>query len=495
MLKNSALKRCDYFFIFLLFFIAILIQQYSFFNWDASWHLLGAKRLLAGHASYTNNLFDDNLPMVFWFFIPAVFIHHYTDINLLFLCNLSINVLIFFSFLLCYFFLNIIYEGKTLLEKRLVLYGLLAILLIGPGYEFAQRDSLVTTFLFPYIALIGAQIKKGNTKNTIVRIIVGLFAAIGIAMNPFYGLLIAVLEGQRAFYQKKICIATPELLSFIGCVVLYLAIMVIFYHDYFTTIIPAFVIFCAVYNSPLIYLLLCSCALLFYITSIVFFIHFSCAKNPWFFSVWLGTFSSFIIFLMHQKLWESHAMPVFLMTSLLLLMLIVDMSLHKKCRQPFLLGISITVFFSCVVFSLYYHFYCYRLFQDKNSNTNQLIKFFNAQPKNTSLYLFSYELVNTFSFLPYTTVNYLPAGPSLWMMVHINAPSPWTLNQQALQQKRIVSDFQYKKPDFVLVDISTESQKLLPNFIGTLEKNEAFKQAWRRYHIVKRIGSYDIYSR
>ena len=109
MATKANLKPYDYFFIFLLFIFALFIQHTCFFNWDASWHLLGAKRILAGNASYTKNLFDDNLPMVFWFFIPAVLINQYTDINLLFLCNFSVDIVIFISFSLCHYFLTIIY--------------------------------------------------------------------------------------------------------------------------------------------------------------------------------------------------------------------------------------------------------------------------------------------------------------------------------------------------------------------------------------------------
>ena len=493
MATKANLKPYDYFFIFLLFIFALFIQHTCFFNWDASWHLLGAKRILAGNASYTKNLFDDNLPMVFWFFIPAVLINQYTHINLLFLCNASVDSVIFISFLLCHFFLTGIYSQKNLLEKRILLYGMLGILLIGPGYEFAQRDSIVTAFLFPYITLIGAQLKNNPIKNRLPCIITGVFAAIGVAMNPFFGLLIGMLELQRWIYLRKMCIATPEFLSLILVFLSYLIAMNFFYHDYFTTIIPAFVLFCAVYNSGFIYLLICSCSLLFYAVSILFFLNAFHRKNPWLLSLWLASFSSWVIFLLHQKLWESHAITVFLTCNFLLLGLIADILSNKKNRERLVLGVSIATFLICGLSSLYYHLYCYRLFQDKKSNTNQLITFFNTQPKNSSLYLFSYELVNTFSFLPYTTMHYLPAGPSIWMMVHLDSPSSWAMKQQALYQKRIVSDFRNEKPDFVLVDVSKENQKLLPNFITDLEKDSGFKAEWQRYHLVKKIGSYEIY--
>ena len=90
-------------------------------------------------------------------------------------------------------------------------------------------------------------------------------------------------------------------------------------------------------------------------------------------------------------------------------------------------------------------------------------------------------------------MHYLPAGPSIWMMVHLDSPSSWAMKQQALYQKRIVSDFRNEKPDFVLVDVSKENQKLLPNFITDLEKDSGFKAEWQRYHLVKKIGSYEIY--
>lgn len=495
MQKNSLLKPHDYFIIFCLFFLAFFIQKYSFFNWDASWHLLAAKRILAGGASYTTNLYDDNLPMVFWFFIPAVFIQKYTNINLLLLCNLSVDLVIFISFLLCSFFLNQIYLKKQLLEKKLVLYLLLAILLIGPGYEFAQRDSLVITFLFPYIALIAAQIKSNTQKNDGVRVIVGLFAAIGICMNPFYALLIAILEMQRWIYQKKIQLITPELVSLIVIFLSYFTIMAIFYPDYFTVIVPAIAVFCGIHNKNVVDLLRSPVGIIFYVSSIVFFANIIRSKNQWFLSLWLAVFASFIIFLIHQKLWESHAVSVLLTANLLLATLIIDMLLNQKNRAWLALGIAIITFVFSVLFSIHYHRYCYHLFADKKSDTNQFIQFFNQQPKGSTLYLLSYELISTFSFLPYTTLNYLPPGPNVWTLVHIDSISPWGAKQQEIARQRIISDFQNKKPDFVLVDVSKDNQKFLPNFVSSLQKNSVFNQQWQKYQKVKKIGNYEIFAR
>src|SRR3990167_11556212 len=69
--QKIKLQFADYFFIVMIFCVSAWLQTHVFFNWDASWHIEGAKRMIEG-GTYSKNVFDDNLPMVFWFYMPAV---------------------------------------------------------------------------------------------------------------------------------------------------------------------------------------------------------------------------------------------------------------------------------------------------------------------------------------------------------------------------------------------------------------------------------------
>src|SRR3990167_10663191 len=94
----------DYLTTIMLLLFSFWLQHHVYFNWDASWHIEAAKRIVNGNASYSKNLFDDNLPMVFWYFVPAVLLNHLTGIWVLTLSIASVLLSILLCVVLSYIY-------------------------------------------------------------------------------------------------------------------------------------------------------------------------------------------------------------------------------------------------------------------------------------------------------------------------------------------------------------------------------------------------------
>src|SRR3990167_10807581 len=98
--KTSKTRHYHYVLFASIFLITFWIQNHLFINWDVTWHIEAAKRMLHGD-TYTKNIFDDNPPMVFWFYMPAVLIHKHLGISLIQCHILSVELTVLFSFFLC----------------------------------------------------------------------------------------------------------------------------------------------------------------------------------------------------------------------------------------------------------------------------------------------------------------------------------------------------------------------------------------------------------
>src|SRR3989338_1568916 len=97
--KTSKTRHYHYVLFASIFLITFWIQNHLFINWDVTWHIEAAKRMLHGD-TYTKNIFDDNPPMVFWFYMPAVLLHHLTSFSFTTLTWFNVTIVIAISFAL-----------------------------------------------------------------------------------------------------------------------------------------------------------------------------------------------------------------------------------------------------------------------------------------------------------------------------------------------------------------------------------------------------------
>ena len=529
-MKDHRAPLLDFFLIIFIFLFSLWFQFHSFLNWDAGWHIVGAERMLKGGASYSTNLFDDNLPMVFWFFIPLVSLHTLTGISIITLTIIAVHLLVLLSFLLCNVYLKVIYTNKNTWEMRVIRYAFLITLLFFPGGEFAQRDMLVVLFSFPYVFLMAAQmscsgayesclLKKASLNKQVsqtlslgfcvaVQGFIGFLMSIAIAMNPFYGLIFLALEIQLYCSMKKVLWKRPECVTFLITIFLYFLIMGIAYTDYFTNIIPSFLVFSESLQKPKFYLPTHYPSDCMLFASLVFLMVYKIiSRRQWAMSLWLSMMVGYVIYLVNAKSWPSHLI-YFMDISVILFIVIIFQINRTKNKYPVRYCIGTLIIFYCLLIPLPQilknNLYTYSQNKNPDFSLNQLISFFNRQKGNSTLYVLSTQTAYIFPAVTYADVNYLSSGPNSWGAPAIAQAdngkfSGWRLRwiQQYKKSfiKTTVLDLQVKKPRFIIINTTNKEQALPFSFLEFLNKNAAFRKQWKNYQHCKTIHEYQIYQR
>ncbi|MDP1573420.1 MAG: hypothetical protein Q8L78_00600 [Coxiellaceae bacterium] len=500
---DFALRWYDYCFMGLLFFCSTFLQQHQYFNWDGSWHLEGAKRLLQG-ATYSNGLFDDNLPMTFWFFVPAALLHQVFGINKILLANCSIEIALWASFFCARFFLKRIYCYAKTGEFYLIQYALLFFLLIYGPTLFGQRDFIATFLLLPYITLMGARAEERIVKfqNYFLRLLVGFFAAMAIAMNPFFLCIILVLEIQ-IFLAKRHKILSPELLFLSIFCVLYFLIMGIFYKEYYTVVIPSFYVFSPGYNAGFFELFFSYCSLMiFFGIALSFFWRKHCPRRAWFQVLLTATCISYFLYFLHRKLWVSHEIFSLCMVFLMTVIIFCDVIQSKRAWTKFfwITFLSFIFLIFSVISIIRIEVSNYHFFQNKKSSTRQLISIFNEVPAGSKLYFFSSEGYSIGIIMGYTKIENSTPWPNDWMLPAMQKNNSalrslkgwklaWANRYQQMFITQSISDLKNKKPNYVFIEMS--SGALHVDFLNILSESPEFADVWKNYYLEKIIPDVD----
>lgn len=502
----------DYLITAILLLFSFWLQHHVYFNWDASWHIEAAKRMMNGNASYSKNLFDDNLPMVFWYFIPAVLLNHLTGIWVVTLSIASVLL----SILLCVTLSDIyLREMNTSWASTAIRYALLISLLFFGSKEFAQRDMVVTTFVFPYIVLMTARmtptINLFRYTNTL-PIVIGLLTAIGLAMNPFYSLIVFALEIQRFSHTRKITLFRPELITLFIGYCLYLCIIAVIYPDYFSEIIPSYLTFSPAMNATLYHLLIQpESVFVYYATLILLLCRLNQIHHPFLSTLWISILVCFFVFLINGKLFAGHVVFLTICLTLFFVTALCQAIRHtKNASHYFIFVISTFLPLSYLTaFSYAQNKEDYRYHDNTHTSIHRLITYFNHQKSGSTFLSLTPQEIPTLPMVFYTSLHNLTPWADCWPLQAITKYDyqQMTLPQwkkQRIEKYTIVLPdkighiLQTEKPDFILINTKKYQSyfNYRPfNLIHFYEHNALFQQNWHHYRLIKTISHYEIYER
>lgn len=501
----------NYFFFLMLFLLSFWLQTHRFLNWDVSWHLLGARRMLHG-AGYMTGVFDDNPPMVFWFYMPVILWNQYFSVSIIATQICYVELVTLCSFMLSSIFLKQLYALEEQWKLRLIQYAILIILLFLPGPQFGQREILITGFCLPYVILMTAKMQTPTKHySVIILFLIGVWAAIGIAMNPLYGLIVIALEAQLYFKAKKLTLFRAEIITFFIASLLYILLIYMLYPDYFFDIIPAILVFSPGFNAAWYDLIFNYSVLFFVMTTLIFIALSIINKSSHLLSTfWLASIVSFAIYLSNMKIWYYHLFPA-IAFSILLLTYIFCLKISSNSKDKminFLIrAISFIGIFYIIMILFFGNFY--KIYHKENSLFRDFIYFFDHQPhQNQSIYFLSTGFTPVFPLIDYTTIHYLPNHPTCWTIpiivknLYLNNAKGSRLEMITRYQHKFIAEtifaLRYQHPDYFIIDASKDDpylHHLQFSYIDFLSQNVTFRQLWKNYFLVKKVGDYDIYKR
>lgn len=216
--------------------LAFFLQQHFLVNWDVSWDLLAASRLLAG-GSYTRDFFDLNPPLIFYILIPPVWLgeyfHHPALLLRLYVFGLSLC-----SLFLCQ---RLIRSTRSLQSPALTFFLTLMlafVLFLLPGTQIGQREQLLVIFTLPYYFLVHLRLQEERPSVHLAAGI-GLFSALGFALKPHFLAAFLLVEAYVAVHQRSLrAAARMEVFVITAFCSVYVLFIAFRHPDYLYKVIP-----------------------------------------------------------------------------------------------------------------------------------------------------------------------------------------------------------------------------------------------------------------
>lgn len=218
----------------LLATFAAVIQFPFALNHDAAWHFYTALRVLDGDRIGID-IADVNPPMSMWLLgLPALVVR---------ISGLSpAAVLRGFIFLLQ---LTTLLCALVMLRKLSWTKGALttattalaAVLLLMPGYHFAQREHIAVALTLLYALLVALRAEQQPVRLP-VALAIGLVAATGIGIKPYFLAVPASLELWLYWRRRSLNLLRPELAAMAVAGALYVLAVIIYAPVYLEAVVP-----------------------------------------------------------------------------------------------------------------------------------------------------------------------------------------------------------------------------------------------------------------
>jgi hypothetical protein len=224
--------------VFAAFFVAALYIQFtSLINHDTAWFLYSVDAFFEGGRLYQDIFFEVNPPLALYLTIPAVYVARVTGLFAPHVFTAYVFALIAISLWLVRHLLTR-QAGRSGSVRRGVLFSALLALVICPAANFGQREHLMVILALPYMVL-AAHRATGGACRPVAAVSIGLMAALGLALKPYFLLLPIALELYLLFVGRRLTgVLRPETFGMAGAGVLYGLALMWFTPDYLTRVVP-----------------------------------------------------------------------------------------------------------------------------------------------------------------------------------------------------------------------------------------------------------------
>lgn len=203
-------------------------------NHDAAWHFQTAFRILAGDR-LGNDVFDINPPMSAWLFLLPALAVNATGLPPATVFKLFTIAICAVGYLISLNLLGRIVPSRA---RWLVAVALGGVLFVMPGYDFAQREHLVTAMVLPYVFLAILR-ERGDDLGVLPTVLIGLLAAVAICIKPYFVALPLSIELSLLLRRGSLDLLLRRENMMVAAVgVAYLAAVAVFAPDYYLRVVP-----------------------------------------------------------------------------------------------------------------------------------------------------------------------------------------------------------------------------------------------------------------
>lgn len=491
----------------ILSLLAYFIQMHLYLHKDVAYLLHEAGLMLQGE-TYANTIFEPNPPLILFLSMPPFLLSKIASIDLLSAMRLYVILLAMMSAALSYVLIRKIFHEKFLV--RFVAYTVAATLLFLPAHQFGQREHLLMIFILPYLFAAGLRLE--NKKIPLAfALVIGIMAAIGFSIKPHFLFSLILIE-------LYFCVTKHSLFGWVRieslCIaawmMLYIGLILIVYPTYLKVVYPLWWPYYKMLVHPLRSVLVYP-SLLYALSTIIFYYLMRRTNHYRMISqVFLLALIGFIFsFLLPRVNWYYHILPALSASSILLAIalgqFVKNIFQSKHANYEIVFSLIISLFFAVPFIQSSLFLVDSILFYDSQNTWSRLIDFLNKASPNNSFDYFS----NTHSLIileEYAHAHYVGRFPSLWWLYDyaflkykpIHVAKAYYDNQFPWFANAVAADLKTQKPQFIIIDLDSESEKYYGQKIDYLKElflSPGFKKAWRSYQPIKTIDQYEIYQR
>lgn len=486
-------------------FIAFFLYNNILIDGDVAWHIEGARRLLQG-GDYLINVFDNNSPLVFFFYAPPVLLRHLIPISFIYLINLYLTIWVILILLSCHALISKLIPDTEYFVKRVIYYTLVYAFLFLPNETFGQREIILTYLFMPYFFLTLVTLSESrkqplNKAFVFLCIILGI---IGIFQNFFYIFLPLFLDTYSYLKRKKL---EGYQILFYGLTALAILILTLSYPNYIKYIIPQTLCYESAFNFPLALLFLEILAFVSLLTLAVVVIHFKKLYSKDDIILTAGmVILCLLIYFMEMKLWYYHLYPALTFTILLLAFILTKF--YKEAARSLTISICLAMMLTIAFVDIQYFRTAILAFRNTEDPNNQWINFARQEFDNKKVFLFTMPLTSSYSLPIYTNTIVVSPWSNPWFVPYIikkdngiikkdNFFCNFNNDRQIFDQVLISSLLNYT-PDYLVVehfDYSVRYRNEQFYYLTFFAQNTEVKKLLNNYGFKKMFKNFDIYQR
>lgn len=340
------IKLNDYIYSFFILSLIFVYFNNNSLNVDSTWILYSAKNMLNGEVLY-KDIIDVNPPLIFIYSTIPVFIAKTFSINAEFVYILFILTIISISSFLSFLILKSVFEKKDLVKYYTL--SIFTILSIFPTYDYGQREHLLIIFILPYILTM--MFKEELNFSIKIILFISLFASLGFNIKPHFFLIFILIELVFIIHKKTLfSIFRIDFLIIVFSAFFYVLIITFLFPEYINNIVPlAIETYSDVFNKPYSFLLL-KLEFFFCLFLSLYWLFFTKRDLKLPSKVLLSAiFASLVIYLLQQKGWSYHRLPLLLISLLFLAYISFSLFQKKKIYSITFLPIIIMILYSNIV--------------------------------------------------------------------------------------------------------------------------------------------------
>ena len=467
-------------------------------NHDSAWYLHATKQFLAGARLY-EDIVEVNPPLAFYLTVPPVWLAEATGV-------FAVDLFFLWVFALCGASLLLTRQVLALSPdlpasaRRALLIAVALTLILCAWRQIGQREHLLLIFAMPYLCLAAVR-ATGAGVNRWLAIAVGLSAALGFGLKPYFLLVPAVAELYlMRTLRRPLGLFRPETWSLGAALVIYAMSVFVFTPEYLTRVVPLAGEVYYAYVGPIFGVLFrAETFLLLVVLALYRPLRPTTPMRPFADVFVLAAVAFYVIYLVQMKGWSYHRIPV--SAALFVTLVCLLFGAFERARRTGIVLVSLVLTLTAG-FLVLNGSYKNRFFERALPIVQE-----QAPAAGSSMSVLSTNVWQGFPLATYAGLEWASRFPTLWHLPGAIRNRQDLLGGGAAESATfgaierfvvdaVIEDLEKRSPTFVIVDERADKSYFGGHpfdYIAYFSRDPRFDALWERYERFDDLDGFRFY--